>query len=230
MQQLTDKQRLPSKEARVRFGRTLTVWLRRAGWAHDTPAKWGAAAGFSAPKNSTFSLLMRGNIDQPMPLTFMQLGLMNDRLHRRDYGHIPDINLRKRVEGQEPILTSDARPWTAAEFFAHFCGLLPAPDWVIGSPEPSAEDAQRISRELREAFEEVALARMLNPKDAWTELASHCAQLTKAELENLRAVLCGWYTYTPEELVALGDGEPGSRVQRSLNAWKLTGETQDTSD
>lgn len=222
MLQLTDSQRFPSPEHRVRFGRTLTAWLARGGWAHDTPQKWGQAVGFPCVKNSTYSQLQRGQIEQPKPLTFYQLGLMNDRLARRDYGTIHDVRLRQRVQAQEPIVGLDGKPWTAVDFFGHFMGMIAPPDWVIGSSEPTEEEAERITRELVSQFQEVARDRMLTPLDAWNQLSPYCRQLNKAELDKLRNVLSGWHVFTPAELVDLGNGEPGSRVARALNAWKLS--------
>lgn len=205
----------------------MTCWLKRSGWAHDTPAKWGQAAGFPTPKNSTMSLLMRGNLERPTPLTFYQLGLMNDRLSRKDYGNIADITLRKRVEAQEPILSPDGRVWTSVDFFAHFMGNLPAPDWVVGNADPTPEDAQRINQQFKASFEETAAERLLSPKQAWAELRAHCTQLSAEQSDRLRDVLSGWHTFTPDELVELGDGEPGSRVMRALAAWKITGSPQE---
>lgn len=227
MDQLTPGQRFPRVEARTRFGRTLTAWLARGGWAHDTPQKWGQTAGFDHVRNSTFSQLQRGLIENPKPLTFGQLGLMNDRLARRDYGKVPDIKLRKRLEAQEPICTSEGRPWTSVDFFAHFIGALPPPDWVLGSPEPSEEEAERINKALVRTFQEVAEERMLKPLDAWAELSVYCRQLSKGDMDKLRGVLSGWHTLTPAELVELGNGEPGSRVIRALNAWKHSDKTEE---
>lgn len=228
MRQLPEALRFPNPEARIRFGRTLTVWCKRSGWAHDTPAKWGQAAGFPTPKNSTMSLLMRGHLERPTPLTFYQLGLMNDRLARQDLGAITDITLRKRVEAQEPILSPDGRPWTSVDFFAHFMGNLPAPEWVVGSADPTAEDAKRINGEFRASFEETAAERMLSPMEAWNELKLHCTQLSSEQADKLRGVLSGWHSYSIEELVELGDGEPGSRVTRALASWRIAGNPKET--
>lgn len=193
--------------------------MTRAGWAHDTPSKWGKAAGFAAPKNSTYSLLQRGMIDQPKPLTFYQLGLMNDRLARKDYGVITDKRLRLRVQAQEPICTPEGRPWGSIEFFSHFMGLLDPPTWAEQSPEPTAEDAKRISEQMIDQFQEVATKRMLSPMQAFEELSGHCLDLTRAEIDLLRSVLSGWHVWTPEELVALSNSEAGGKVWLAIRSW-----------
>lgn len=173
------------------------------------------------------SLLMRGNLERPTPLTFYQLGLMNDRLARKDLGTIADVSLRKRVEAQQPILSPDGRPWTSVDFFAHFMGNLQAPDWVVGSPDPTPEDAERINHEFRATFEETAAERLLTPLEAWSELKGHCTQLSADQSDKLRGVLSGWHSFSPSELLELGDGEPGSRVMRALASWKIAGSSQE---
>lgn len=222
MQQLTDSQRFPGIECRLRFGRTLTAWLNRGGWVHDTPQRWGKAAGFPTPKNATFSQLQRGIVEQPKPLTFYQLGLMNDRLHRKDWGVIADIRLRQRVQAQEPICTPEGRPWTSADFFGHFMGIVDPPDWVHSVSVVTEEDAKRITGEMIQQFQQVAQKRLLNPVDAWQQLLIHCTHLTKAQQDTFRSVLSGWHVWTPDELMEMGNGEPGSKLLRALNSWSMS--------
>ena len=59
----------PPQQARLAFGRTLTLWLERGGWSHDIPLRWGKAADFPAVADSTFNKLQRGKIEQPYPVT-----------------------------------------------------------------------------------------------------------------------------------------------------------------
>lgn len=218
----TDRELYPSQEQRIQFGRTLTLWLKRCAWTHDTPMLWGKAAGFSAPKDSTFNRLQNAKIAQPLPLTFIQLGNCNQRLAASDWGTIPDIDLRQRVQAAQPVLHDDGMPWSASDFFAHFIGEQAAPEWAQ-QPDPISDaDAKAFGLTLQEAFTAVAKAQMLSPAAAWKALEPHCNSLSKAQRETFREVLAGWHEYNAEEVADLGP--IGSTVAEvALARWEKAG-------
>jgi hypothetical protein len=213
--------------ARERFGDTLLAWITRAGWNHDTPLRWGKAAGFPAIADSTFNRMQRAKIANPFPITFLQLGLLNDRLARRDYGLSADDPLLSRVSRQRPIEHEDGRPWTAADFFAHFIGELDAPAWVSDQPLPTLEEAVTASAEVAEEFKQAAAAKGLDLPAAWRSLAALSAtgeapvlpQLSEEELDLLRMVLSGWQVWTPEQLRELRDLDGRLRPLELIRYW-----------
>ncbi len=214
----------PSQDARLAFGHTLTLWLERGGWSHDIPLRWGKAADFPAVADSTFNKLQRGKIEQPYPVTFIQLGLMNARLAARDYGAIEDLALLARIARQKPITHEDGDLWLATDFFAHFIGEEPAPAWARQRPLPTEQEATARSNGASEQFRSLAGAHGLSLPEAWHGLAAHVASmrprpLTGDELEVLRTVLSGWHLWTPQQLQALVDVEGVMRAERALSSW-----------
>jgi len=216
----------PPQEARLAFGRTLTLWLERGGWSHDIPLRWGKAADFPAVADSTFNKLQRGKIEQPYPVTFIQLGLMNARLAKGDYGPIEDLALRERIARQKPITHEDGDLWVATDFFAHFIGEEPAPPWARQRPLPSEQEAAARSNGASEQFRFLAGSHELSLPQAWHGLAAHVASmrprpLTGEELEVLRTVLSGWHLWSPQQLQALVDVEGVMRAELALSSWAM---------
>ena len=214
----------PPQEARLAFGRTLTLWLERGGWSHDIPLRWGKAADFPAVADSTFNKLQRGKIEQPYPVTFIQLGLMNARLAAGDYGPIEDQVLKERIARQKPITHEDGDLWVATDFFAHFIGEEPAPAWARQRPLPTEQEATDRSNGASEQFRSLAGAHGLSLPQAWHGLAAHVASmrprpLTGEELEVLRTVLSGWHLWSPQQLQALVDVEGVMRAELALSSW-----------
>jgi len=206
------------------LGRTLTLWLERGGWSHDIPLRWGKAADFPAVADSTFNKLQRGKIEQPYPVTFIQLGLMNARLANGDYGPIEDQALKERIARQKPITHEDGDLWVATDFFAHFIGEERAPAWARQRPLPTEQEATEASNQASEQFRSLAGGHELSLPQAWHGLAAHVASmrprpLTGEELEVLRTVLSGWHLWSPQQLQALVDVEGVMRAELALSSW-----------
>jgi hypothetical protein len=214
-----DRAKLPSQAARDQFARTLHIWRVRAGWAHDTMDRWGEAAGFPRVKNSVFSKLERGMVEQPAPMTFIQLAMANDRLARKEYGAITDRKLRDMVQAQEPITAEDGRPWNEADFFGHFCGVIDPPPWAEGMPLMSPQEAERITEQQREIFTAYAKSLMLPPAQAFDQLQAHCKGMSPEQVQRFKEVLGGWHVWTPEELDEMTNGAGQVAPAQALFNW-----------
>ncbi len=220
----------PAQEARERFGRTISAWLERAGWSHDIPMRWGKAAGFPCVADSTFNRMQRGKIAQPYPVTFIQFGLMNERLAQKDYGLAKDDPLLPRIARQRAIEHEDGRIWSATDFFSHFIGEQEPPAWAQEQPLPSLEEAVEASAKAVERFRRSAERSGLTLPAAWESLAAAAARtpgggmplLNGEELETLRMVLSGWHTWTPEQLRQLLDLDGQLRPLLLLDHWSKT--------
>lgn len=215
---ISDRQLYPAEAARLRFGRTLTAWVNRNGWLHDTLHHWGEQAGFPAVRNSTFNRLQNGKIDQPTPLTFYQLGLANAKVAEGDFAGVVKRDLKDRLKDSEAITDAAGRPWRATEFFGHFMGEIEAPSWANHTPI-SDEAAAALSQQQAERFAAIAEAKGISPGVAWRELAKHCGNLSTVQRELLRDVLSGWHAWTPEqwEPLAANGSDP---VADALAAWE----------
>lgn len=217
--------RQPDQPTRLRFGQTLLQWCARAGWAHDFPLRWGKAAGFTVVADSTFNRLQHGKIEQPYPITFIQLGLMNQRLEAREYGLPKEHALYARLTRQEAIADEDGHVWTATDFFSHFIGEKAPPEWALLPELPTLETAVAASVKAQERFAALAQGHGLSLPEAWQSLAAWVgkgspAVLNREELGTLRDVLSGWHSWTPEELQSLLTAEGENRAEQALDAWK----------
>ena len=213
-----DRSLYPSQEQRMRFGRTLTVWLNRNGWIHSTMQEWGHQAGFPALRDSSTNRLQNGKTEQPSPLTFFQLGVVNERVAKGDFSGVVERSLKDRLQGSVAITSPDGTPWRATEFFSHFMGELEAPDWAE-LPQPlTTEEATTLSREHQATFETIAKTKFLSPPAAWKQLEKHCQGMTPSQRDMLRNVLSGWHTWTPADWLALSvDGS--DPVADALARW-----------
>ena len=209
----------PAPEQRLRFGRTLTAWLNRNGWIHSTMHDWGHEAGFPALKDSTCNRLQNGKIEQPTPLTFIQLAIANDRVAKGDYSGVVDRKLKDRLKGSEPIISPEGKPWGAMEFMGHFVGELAAPEWAELPKPLTAEEATTLSREHQATFEAIAKAKFLTPPAAWKALEKHCQDMAPSQRDMLRNVLSGWHTWTPGDWQALS-ADGSDPVSASLARWE----------
>ena len=182
-----DNASYPSQSCRDRFGKTLTSWLERAGWSHDTPLRWGKAAQFPTVADSTFNRMQRGKIAQPYPVTFIQFGMMNDRLASRNYGLAEDDPLLPRIARQRAIEHDDGRLWTATDFFSHFIGELEPPAWAKEQPLPTLQQAVEASAEAVERFKGTAQALNLQLPEAWESLAAVAAKAGSPSMPSAKA-------------------------------------------
>jgi hypothetical protein len=214
-----DQDKYPSPESRQRFAKTIRLWRAKAGWAHDTMDRWGEAAGFTRVRNSVFSKLERGLVVQPKPLTFIQLGVANDRLARKDYGTITDRKLRDLVEAQVPITDEHGNPWTEVEFFGHFCGSIEAPLWAQGPQLLTAKQAEHLGQQQQEMFTKYAKDLMLPPAQAFDQLQAHCKGMSPEQVRTFKEVLGGWHVWTPEELSELTDAAGQNAAVQALLTW-----------
>lgn len=217
----------PPQSARDRFGMTLSLWLERGGWSHDVPMRWGKAAGFPAVADSTFNRLQNAKIEQPYPITFIQLGLINKRLSDADYGLASDDPLLERLARQRPITHDDGSIWDAMDFFGHFIGEVEAPDWARTRALPSLEEAVEASDQAKRRFQDLAAQHGLALPEAWESFAELVSaqrppSLSPAELNVLRNVLAGWHVWTPQQLHELTDLDGVMRAGTAVEQWAAT--------
>lgn len=217
----TDRELYPGEEARKAFGRTLKLWRMRGGWRQDTMLKWGKAAGFSSVTDAVWNKLERGQTPQPLPLTFIQLATANERLGRRDFAGVTDRSLMDQLKAQEPICREDGSPWSAVDFFGHFCGLLDPPEWARAGREwaLSPEAAEKLSWQQREMFIKYAQDCLLDRMEAWRQLQQHCTGMTREQVEAFKLVLGGHKSWTPSELAEMTDEAGRNLAIDALQTW-----------
>lgn len=214
-----DRNQYPSLADRQRFARTLSIWISRNGWTHETMHDWGEQAHFPALRNSSTNRLQNALTEQPSPLTFIQLAIANQRVAESNYSGVDDRRLMDRLKDSEPIRRSDGTPWQAHDFFGHFVGEIEAPQWAVPPKLLTAEEASALSREHQERFAAIAKAKMLPPPQAWRQLDKQLKGWGDVKRSMLRDVLSGWHTWTPSDWEALSD-DGSDPVADALAAWE----------
>lgn len=209
----------PSEQQRRAFGRTIRIWHNRNNWIHSTMHDWGAQAGFPALKDSSTNRLQNAKTEQPTPLTFIQLAIVNQRVASRDYSGVIERDLLDRLTDSEPICSPDGTPWGAMQFFGHFVGELEPPEWAKPGKEWTAEALAQLSRDHQGRFEQIAKTKLLPPAQAWKELEKHCDALTPKQRDQLRNVLSGWEQWTAEAWEAVASDDDADPVATALAAW-----------
>ena len=209
----------PSDEERHQFGFTLTCWCNRNGWVHSTLSEWGFASGFPSVRDSTFNRLQNGKINQPAPLTFIQLGLANQRVAAQDFSGVTDRQLKDRLVDSEPICHEDGTPWDGMHFFGHFIGIIQPPSWAKPVQLLSAERCLEIGDEQRAKFKEICDRLGIRQGEGWKSFEGYCTVLTKGQRDKLHHILCGWDDWTPEEISGLCLIEDRCPVEMALEEW-----------
>lgn len=216
-----DRGSIPSQRAREVFGRTLKIWRLRNGWTQKTAQHWAESAGFPKVTDAVWNGLENANTPHPQPGTFVLLALLNQRMADEDYGTIQQRRLMDRVKDAEAIRNLDDSPWSATDFFAHFCGLKPPPQWADAERDWAVDPraAERLSMQQREMFVKFAQDNLMDRAEAWSVLQSHCQGMTAEQVESFKLVLGGHKLWQPEELAAMTDGAGRNASIDALSNW-----------
>ncbi len=202
-----DSLREEVRHSGLTFGRMLRRWRLSNGWAQDTAQLWGEAAEIPHVYASQWSQLETGNTKSPGPLMFRCFGALNQCLASKEYGPIPSLTLRERVQGAKPLLHADGRPWIGSDFFAAYVGELGWPEL----PDPEApprltpEQATEITEAYRTKFQRLVKRSNMEPLAAAVQLLEHVDPTPQVRQE-FQGVLLGFRDYTPERLTQLWDG------------------------
>lgn len=208
------------RDSALAFGRMLKRWRLANGWAQDTSQLWGEVAGSPHVYASQWSQLETGNTKNPGPLMFRCFGVLNQRLAAKNYGAIPNITLRERVQGGKALMHPDGRPWRGSDFFAAYVGELDWPELPdpAAPPKLTTEQAAEITDAYRNRFQRLVKRSALEPLAAAVQLLEHVdpAQQVRQEFQG---VLLGFRDYTPERLTQLWDGVC-HKPQRWMDDWE----------
>lgn len=221
----SDRRGYPTDADREQFGRTLSRWINRNGWIHSTLHQWGESSGFPSVRDSTFNRLQNAKIEQPAPITFIQLGIANEKIAAAEFEGVTDRQLKDRLVDSEAICSSNGKPWRATEFFGHFCGQVDAPEWAVLQAPLTQERCDEITEHHRKLFGEITAKKKLDRADAWEQLKIHCLTLTKAQKELLKDILSGWKNWTPANLENIPTTDCGNinaencPVNKALAEW-----------
>jgi hypothetical protein len=199
----------------------LRRWRLANGWAQDTAQQWGEAASIPHVYASQWSQLETGNTKNPGPLMFRCFGVLNQRLASKEYGPIPNLNLRERVQGGAALEHPDGKPWRGCDFFAAYVGELTWPELPDPElpPKLTEADATEITEGYRTRFQKLVKRSGLEPLAAAVQLLEHVDPTPQVRQE-FQGVLLGFRDYTPERLTQLWDGEM-HKPHKWITEWEM---------
>ena len=161
------------------LGPVIKAWFKVNEWPQSVSEGLARAKGWTAgPWASQISICMAGRLT-PKPAFFVALGLFNECVATRDYVGVTDRRLMDRLKAGQPICHEDGVPWTAMDFFGCYIGAVKPPTSLTESKhEITAEDAEELTRGLREGFREVVLQAMDpgGPAAVWNRIAKRALE------------------------------------------------------
>ena len=161
------------------LGPVIKAWFKANEWPQSVSEGLARAKGWTAgPWASQISICMAGRLT-PKPNFFLSLGMFNQAVAERDFIGVTDRRLMDRLKAGQPICHEDGVPWDAMDFFGCYIGAVKPPK-SLSKPtyEITAEDAEELTRGLREGFREVVLQAMDpgGPIAVWNRIAKRALE------------------------------------------------------
>ena len=201
------------QESRVKFGKALKTWRKQNKWVQDTCMDWGQAYDMPHVYGSKWNLLEKATMSNPGPLVFHSLGIFNCAVHRGEFKGLNNRKLLARLQDSAAITNPDNQPWKGPEFFAAYIGALAWPKWIADGIQMSADDANEITKALRDEFE--AFKKATNTKGDILLARLRSAEMPEDLKERMIEVLLKENDLTVADTALLNKGKES--VLQSLN-------------
>ena len=194
------------------LGPVIKAWFKANEWPQSVSEGLARAKGWTAgPWASQISICMAGRLT-PKPNFFISLGMFNQAVAERDFVGVTDRRLMDRLKAGQPICHEDGVPWNAMDFFGCYIGMIPAPDIAQASRELTQEDAEELTRGLRESFREVVMHYMDpgGPSAVWDRIAKRACELGFApeDVDTVQEVVSGLAPITLESHIRFAKKYP----------------------
>ena len=184
------------------LGPIVKAWFARNEWPQSVSEGLARSKGWNCgPWASQVSICMSGRLT-PKPNFFRGLGQFNAAVAERDFLGVTDRRLMDRLKRGEPLCHDDGTPWTAADFFAAYVGLLEPPADLLTPPKPELTQAMvdQWAEQVRDAFRKLTLVSMSPPGVLWLEIKSILVKegIAGEDIDWTQEVLCGLTEATVE--------------------------------
>ena len=184
------------------FGQVLKAWFAQNQWPQILAERVARAKGSKiGPWASQMSNCMQGKI-QPKPEFFRALGWFNMAIATRDFEGITDRRTLDMVLNSQPLCHDNGVPFSATDFFGLYLGEIKAPkEYIKEKSELSQENVDYFWAEIRNAFRELALEMMCEPRTVWDAVDNKLIEkgIHADEIEWLREAIIGLRNPTLEE-------------------------------
>ena len=215
------------------LGPVIKAWFKANEWPQSVSEGLARAKGWTAgPWASQISICMAGRLT-PKPNFFLSLGMFNQAVAERDFLGVTDRRLMDRLKAGQPICHENGVPWDAMDFFGCYIGAVEPPKSLTEPKnEITAEDAEELTRVLREGFREVVLQAMNpgGPQAVWKEIAKRAvaAGLAPEDADTTQEIVSGMLDVTVEMHKRFADKYPCCPVIEVMQ--QMVQETGGTSD
>ena len=177
------------------LGPIVKAWFARNEWPQSVSEGLARSKGWTCgPWASQVSICMSGRLT-PKPNFFRGLGQFNAAVAERDFIGVTDRRLMDRLKRGEPLTHADGMPWTAADFFAAYVGLLEPPADLLTPPKPelTQEMVDQWAEQIRDAFRKLTLLSMSPPGAIWLEIKAIMVKegVAAEDIDWTQEVLCG---------------------------------------
>jgi len=184
------------------LGPIVKAWFARNEWPQSVSEGLARSKGWTCgPWASQVSICMSGRLT-PKPNFFRGLGQFNAAVAERDFIGVTDRRLMDRLKRGEPLCHDDGTPWTAADFFAAYVGLLEPPADLLTPPKPelTQEMVDQWAEQIRDAFRKLTLVAMSPPGVIWLEIKAIMVKegIAAEDIDWTQEVLCGLTEATVE--------------------------------
>jgi hypothetical protein len=187
-------------EARKAFGAMLLNWRKRNGWTQYTLCSWATSVGMPelAVSYGNLSVIEQGKAGELRQKAFFQLGELNRRTAKQDWGHPGDPDLLQRLKTGQPIGDASVPVWGALQFWGCYVGLRRVPQRLTITPAPrlSTKQAAAMCSRWRRIVRERIAADGLDPDRELRALHVRGGS-------DLFRMLTGFGDYTPTQLAEL---------------------------
>ena len=206
-------------EAQILFALALKKWFRQNGWPQKITDDWAKATESKiGPWASQVCHFMQGDFS-PQPPVFVAWGEFNQAVAAQEFEKINDATTKERLTGAEPMRDDDGTPFTAADFFSLYVGLVPVPHRYRPPKQISDQAAAEHSQKAVKLFRDGVKKQMVTPRQAWEDLRPFLGDWKQAEIDQFQEVLVELHVWTGEEATALQNGHPEFPAFKALASW-----------
>ena len=166
------------------FGAVLKAWFKANDWPQSVPEKLAKERGNkTGPWASQISHAMNDKHQPKVPF-FLSLAWFNEQITTRNVAGLTDRKLVDQIKNGQPLCHDNGEPYSAADFFQLFAGLIPPPtEFSRAQPQLTEEDVQEWTTQVREAFRQLCLKHMIDRGEAWAMLSARMIEI-EAEAGN----------------------------------------------
>ena len=150
------------------FAVTLKRWFASNGWPQKITDDWARDVGNpTGPWASQVCNAMKASGYNPKAEFFLALGTFNKVVADQELLAITDTKLKDRLTDAKPLLLENGQPYSGAEFWSLYAGLIEPPEALTEKAEMTQDDVDALVHQMQDNFRQVSLKYMVSRAEAW---------------------------------------------------------------